>query len=557
MRFQASGSEEFANAARAVRTEARIGLGMATADDLETMRHIAEISQGRLSIDARLAASEVALFLGLADAAEHEAELVAEVAPRHGLATVLRLEFVRARINELNGDHDQTVARAEGALGMIEDHVLAFGSTDLAVAARTHGSAIGMVGLRGGLNNGDASGIFGMVDRMRTLGSRTRTQEAPEIRDLLMRYRQARRADLERSILEADRWHGEGESAVLERRIRELAFTSRSDNESTKLTTIETVQDSLGRSEMLTFFEVGDELHRLYLSSGSIELTTIGSASESLDATAKVRMQLASALESATLDATSLRRLSRSLEALSERMFAGLAADRPLVLIPPESTFGIPWRLLPALESRTMLVNASPSAWMRAQSIDRPTGSRGSTVFVAGPFPAAAASEIADLGELINGSMCLAGEHATAKAVLDAIGNCSRIHFATHGTARADNPLFSSLELHDGPITLYELQDQPAPAEVILSSCSVGRARSYPGGLAIGMPAVLLAGGARTVVAAEVDVPDEPTRKVMMALYEHLEMDLDPAGALSAATASFIPGSTEHLTAAAFTAYGA
>ena len=47
---------------------------------------------------------------------------------------------------------------------------------------------------------------------------------------------------------------------------------------------------------------------------------------------------------------------------------------------------------------------------------------------------------------------------ATAARVLDAIDGARVVHFAAHGTFRADSPLFSALRLDDGPLTVYDLE---------------------------------------------------------------------------------------------------
>lgn len=48
-------------------------------------------------------------------------------------------------------------------------------------------------------------------------------------------------------------------------------------------------------------------------------------------------------------------------------------------------------------------------------------------------------------------------------------------HLACHGTFRADNPLFSHLQLADGPLTVADLSAlRQAPGLLMLSSCDAG-----------------------------------------------------------------------------------
>ena len=76
----------------------------------------------------------------------------------------------------------------------------------------------------------------------------------------------------------------------------------------------------------------------------------------------------------------------------------------------------------------------------------------------------------------------LTGEAATAAAVLAALPHAGIAHLAAHGTFRRDNPLFSSLRLADGPLTVYDLQTLPGvPELVILAACDSGLSLVCPG----------------------------------------------------------------------------
>ena len=59
-----------------------------------------------------------------------------------------------------------------------------------------------------------------------------------------------------------------------------------------------------------------------------------------------------------------------------------------------------------------------------------------------------------------------------------ALRDCDRAHLACHGSFRADNPLFSSLLLADGGLTVHDVESLGAgPRELVLSACDSGRAR--------------------------------------------------------------------------------
>ena len=94
---------------------------------------------------------------------------------------------------------------------------------------------------------------------------------------------------------------------------------------------------------------------------------------------------------------------------------------------------------------------------------------------------------------------------------------------AAHGTFRADNPQFSSLEMADGPITVYDLERIARPPEwIVLSACDAGRAEVHPGDELMGTSAALLSLGTRAIVSSAAAVPDDGVIQVMIALHEQL-----------------------------------
>ena len=132
----------------------------------------------------------------------------------------------------------------------------------------------------------------------------------------------------------------------------------------------------------------------------------------------------------------------------------------------------MPWALLPGLRPRVLSVAPSAACWLRAHRADRTPG--GAVVLVRGPGLASEGAEVPELatdyagdGELV----VLAGGTATNARVLDAIDGARLVHIAAHGTFRADSPLFSSLQLADGPLTVYDLERlRRAPRQIVLSS---------------------------------------------------------------------------------------
>src|SRR4029077_6299450 len=86
---------------------------------------------------------------------------------------------------------------------------------------------------------------------------------------------------------------------------------------------------------------------------------------------------------------------------------------------------------------------------------------------------------------------------STVRATLNLISHAELAHVACHGLLRSDNPLFSSLLLSDGPLTLYEvLASGVVPRRVVLAACESGVEHSYAGGEGLGFVGALRGRGA-------------------------------------------------------------
>src|SRR5207249_5671123 len=126
----------------------------------------------------------------------------------------------------------------------------------------------------------------------------------------------------------------------------------------------------------------------------------------------------------------------------------------------------------PSLRGRPLVVAPSLATWCDLAA--RLRSQRRKTALVAGPRLRHAAREVRELGALRPGATALDGKAATAEATLAALDGAAIAHLACHGRFRADSPLFSSLELADGRLNVYELQRlRRAPELVVLSACDL------------------------------------------------------------------------------------
>ena len=123
-------------------------------------------------------------------------------------------------------------------------------------------------------------------------------------------------------------------------------------------------------------------------------------------------------------------------------------------------------------------------------------------------------------------------------------------HLACHGTFRADNPSFSSLELSDGPMTVLDLERlSHGPEIVVFAACDSGVSEALPGDELLGLMAALFALGSRAVVASVVPVPDVESTPLMVALHERLARGVPIGRAMTEARAALDPSTPAGLVA--------
>ncbi len=132
----------------------------------------------------------------------------------------------------------------------------------------------------------------------------------------------------------------------------------------------------------------------------------------------------------------------------------------------------------------------------------------------------------------------LQGIDASANAVAESWDGARLAHLAAHGRFRTDNPLFSNLELADGPLTVYDLESLGrAPRVLILSACDSALSGIHPGDELMGVASALLALGCKTLIASVAPVADEHPGTLMATLHTELGRGTRPARALAKAQA--------------------
>jgi hypothetical protein len=211
----------------------------------------------------------------------------------------------------------------------------------------------------------------------------------------------------------------------------------------------------------------------------------------------------------------------------------GDLADRPLVIVPTGPLHNVPWSILPRCAGRAVTVSPSATLWYAAST--RPAAPARTAAAVAGPGLTGARDEALAVAA-IHRTAAVVGERATVDAVLGVLRSTDLVHLAAHGHLALDNPLFSSLRLHDGPLVVHDLERQDrVPHTVVLASCDSGRSLVCTGDELLGLTATFIARGTAQLVASVLPIPDAETAPLMTALHRELRAGRAAAAALATA----------------------
>ncbi len=115
------------------------------------------------------------------------------------------------------------------------------------------------------------------------------------------------------------------------------------------------------------------------------------------------------------------------------------------------------------------------------------------------------------------------------------------LHLACHGQFRADNPLFSSLHLADGFITVKDICSQKLKADLVtLSACETGLNKIFAGDEILGLARGFLSAGVKSLILSLWTVSDEATAELMNDFYQNLQRGASVSASLRAAQNNFI-----------------
>jgi CHAT domain-containing protein len=227
------------------------------------------------------------------------------------------------------------------------------------------------------------------------------------------------------------------------------------------------------------------------------------------------------------------------LEELEDRVSEG--APGRLVVVPHGLLHQTPFHALfdgerYLLERFEISYAPSTRIYSLCQQRDQRVSDRALVMSTPDPLIPAVAEEARAIARHLPGAEVLNDGRATIHALQGASSGCHVLHLACHGLFRSDNPMFSSLKLHDGWLTAADvMQLDLAGAIVTLSACESGRSEVIAGDELIGLTRAFLGVGASTLVVSLWVVQDQTTASLMEKYYERLRDGAGPAEALRAA----------------------
>jgi tetratricopeptide (TPR) repeat protein len=523
---------------------------------------------------AHLLAGRVARDLGRrSDADRH---FVAAAQSRRRGAALPRASgwLAEALRAEAAGNTRRLLSACRRGLEVLDEHRFTLGASELRAQATAHGAELAALAQRYAARAHRPRLLLVWSERWRSTALAVPAVHRPQtdaelnvglaaLRDVMRRLEQARHQDQPAPGRRREQLRLEREQQRLEGAVRACALRVRGNGgpPGREVVNAADLLDRLGPARLVEIVDIDGALHVLVCGAGQVRQFTAGRTEE--------------ATRAAGMALFALRRFARNrpgysvvgaqaiLDAVGPKLQDALLGpgirwlgEGPVVIVPPARLHSIPWALLPALRDRPVSVAPSAGAWMRGHDLTPP--SRRHVMLAHGPGLSSNGAEVPVLARLYDDVTMLAGPDATAQNVLHGLDGAWLAHIAAHGSFRADSPLFSSLRLQDGPLTVYDFEQlQHAPYRLVLPSCDSGVLAPTGADELLGLVSSLLPLGTAGMVAAVSPLNDQAVVPVMLALHRHLRAGQTLAEAVLSVRRGLNGDPVQQATAVSLVALGA
>lgn len=508
--------------------------------------------------------AEARLLLHDPDAADRRLSTLTRTT-HESLAARLHDTLVRARLDHARGRQVEAERRITTGNRLLAAHQFQSSSLDVRAALALHGRRLATFDAERALAAGDADGILTSIERWRAISHRINpvtTPDDPELASMTRELRRLRRLAAEgdtRPVLAAD-------IAGLEEEVsqREWSLTVHGTTANT-MAPVDADEARAAASDrdvtVVEFFELGEDVWTILLADGRLSVHRTGRLGEVSPLVARLRRDLrARAIVAAgsPMAPTLERATSGSLADLDAALNPGGPADARVVVIPSRSLAAVPWSLLPSLRGRPVTVAPSLTRWVRGPSRAVHQQWTQPVAALYGPGLARTGPEIRAIRAAWSPSAAEGNvgptpdaglAPATSEDVVRALASARVVHLAAHGTHEAQSPLFSSIEVADGPFFAHEFPRPVTAEHVALSACDVGQFSTRPGDEPLGLAIALMSLGATSVLGAVAPVADHVAADAMVAYHRLIAAGTDASTAWGAVV-------DQHPAAGVFCYYG-
>ncbi|MGY2873966.1 tetratricopeptide (TPR) repeat protein [Marmoricola sp. URHA0025 HA25] len=444
------------------------------------------------------------------------------------LAREVKAELARAR-------GQARIAREHVRQGLADLHAwqASFGSLDLQSTMVGHGNALARLGLELALEDGRPDVVFEWSERARALASKVTSLRPPPDPQLAADLTELRLLDPKETT----------KARELRERIRSKTWYA-AEGSVGEPATLDALKLRLADhgAALVAHIVLDDQLTALVVTAEDTHVVPLDGAARVRDQLDRIAADLDFAAHNpgGSFGETVRASLEEDLAAVADELVTpllDLVGDRRVVLTPSALLAGTPWTLLPGLRGRPLTVPTSATRWLELMET-RP-GKPKRIGLVAGPRVDRAAEEVDLAAAEWKSADVLHGDDANAAKVAEVAGRVDVLHLAGHGVHAGDHPLFSAVELADGPWFGHDIDLLPqTPSVVVLSACELGQVSVLRGEETVGMTAAWLHAGARTVLSSPALVADAVACDALAHWHRLVAAGAAPADALAEVVAS-------------------
>lgn len=340
----------------------------------------------------------------------------------------------------------------------------------------------------------------------------------------------------------------------LEERIRELVqrlqLTASNSRSEQPVDASDIILPQLSEETLLLeFFFCGDDILRFQVTHQGVSAAVLAAAVPDLERDLRLFRLNLDATEGATRErfAHLTNQASAILRRIHKRLLEDISLDSysSLVVVPHGILHYLPFHALFDGERflvERVAVTYAPSATVYGACQTRTKRGRGGLVLghsSHGRLPQTL-GEAQQVASVLSAPVYLESE--ATRGLIERSGHrAALIHIAAHGHFRPDAPLFSCIELADGPLTTADIYGLDLRARLVaLSACETGRAVLGGGDELPGLARAFLCAGANCLLVSQWRVGDATTAGLMRRFYEALAVGRNTAQALQQAQLALI-----------------